>query len=309
MNAIPSTVLFVGVATLDAIALVPRLPAPDERMVADAVAYAGGGPAATAAVTAARLGIRDVAFVGAVGDDEDGDRIIAGLADEGVDVSGVQRSAGHRSGASVVLVDRSEGTRAIYTRPAPLLDLASNEAARELVKAAAWVHVDQAGWGPFTQLVDLAGAARPRISVDGGNPIPEFRPEHVDLYVPTLAALRVIHGSDGDAERLLQRALADGARVVVATDGPRGALAATSAGARYRAPAASTDIVSTLGAGDVFHGALLAAMVRGETLMSCLTYANTVAALSCRSLDGRSGIPTHDEAVAGLSHQVDGERR
>ncbi len=48
------SVTFVGAATLDGIALVPQFPQPDERLVAEEIAYAGGGPAATAAVAAAR---------------------------------------------------------------------------------------------------------------------------------------------------------------------------------------------------------------------------------------------------------------
>ena len=55
------------------------------------------------------------------------------------------------------------------------------------------------------------------------------------------------------------------------------------------------EAVSTLGAGDVFHGALLAALVRGASLQDALAMANRVAALSCRGLDGRSAIPTLQE--------------
>ena len=54
-------------------------------------------------------------------------------------------------------------------------------------------------------------------------------------------------------------------------------------------------LVSTLGAGDVFHGALLAAFVRGLDLLAALEQANAAAALSCRALDGRSAIPTWEE--------------
>jgi sugar/nucleoside kinase (ribokinase family) len=62
-----------------------------------------------------------------------------------------------------------------------------------------------------------------------------------------------------------------------------------------------TDVLSTLGAGDVFHGALLAAVVRGLALPACLSYANVVAALSCHGLDGRTAIPTHAEAAKHVS--------
>ncbi|HSO01736.1 MAG TPA: PfkB family carbohydrate kinase, partial [Gaiellaceae bacterium] len=63
-----STVVCVGLATLDTIFAVPRHPGPDDRVVATELAIAGGGPAATAAVALARLGT-EVAFVGLVGDD------------------------------------------------------------------------------------------------------------------------------------------------------------------------------------------------------------------------------------------------
>ena len=116
--------VFVGVATLDAIALVPSFPGPDERLVADEVSYAGGGPAATSAVAAARLGVR-TAFVGTVGDDANGRAVLAGLEAEGVDVTGVTVAAGESTAASVVIVDRSRGTRAICNRPAPRIDVSA----------------------------------------------------------------------------------------------------------------------------------------------------------------------------------------
>jgi sulfofructose kinase len=59
--------------------------------------------------------------------------------------------------------------------------------------------------------------------------------------------------------------------------------------------------VSTLGAGDVFHGALLAAIVRGLPWPERLAYAAAAAGLSCRALDGRSAIPAHAETLAAAS--------
>jgi sugar/nucleoside kinase (ribokinase family) len=59
--------------------------------------------------------------------------------------------------------------------------------------------------------------------------------------------------------------------------------------------------VSTLGAGDVFHGALLACLQRGLSLSEALVRANACAALSCRALDGRSAIPTWDELERTLA--------
>lgn len=288
-------VAFVGAATLDSIALVGTFPAPDDRLVAEDLVFAGGGPAATAAVTAARLGV-PAAFVGTVGDDADGERIVDGLAAEGVDVSRVTRKRGARSAASVIIVDRSGGTRAICARPGPGVDVSQ---AVELITSAEWVHTDHLGWASVRGVLGSGSASRPRLSVDAGNPIPGFTPAGVDLYAPTIEALQRIHG-DGTADELLDAALRDGALRVVATDGRHGSRAADASGERAVARGVPVEVVSTLGAGDVFHGALVAAHVRGLALTDALHYANTTAALSCRGLDGRSAIPTHDDVTAHL---------
>jgi sulfofructose kinase len=290
-----SAVVFVGAVTIDSIALVGAFPGPDERVVAEDLMFAGGGPAATAAVTAARLGV-PAAFVGTVGDDAEGERIIEGLAAEGVDVSGVTREAGARSAASVIVVDRLRGTRAICARPGPVVDISRGA---DLLGRADWVHADHLGWSAVRQLLRPGPARRPHLSIDAGNPILGFTPDGVDLYVPTLQELERIYGlSTPDA--LLDAALHDGAGRVVATNGSRGSLAADASGERATADGVEVEVVSTLGAGDVFHGALVAAHVRGLALADALEYANTVAALSCRGLDGRSAIPTHDTVEAHL---------
>lgn len=279
--------VFVGAATYDAIALVQAYPASDERVVAESVVYAGGGPAATAAVAAARLGVR-AAFVGTVGDDANGSAILAGLEQEGVDVSGVSRHPTQASAASVVVVDRTRGTRAICNQPAPHLDLGQGAA---VIAATSVVHVDHIGWGPVIE----SGLLRPehRLSVDAGNDIAGYRHHRVDLHVPTIEALRRMHG-DLPVDGLLAASVAAGAATVVATDGSRGSYALTAHGESAFAPALAVDVVSTLGAGDVFHGALVAAIVHRMPLRDQLAFANTAAAMSCLALDGRSGIPDLD---------------
>ena len=306
MTGLP-TVVFVGAVTYDAIALVDHFPGPDERQVARDVVHAGGGPAATAAVAASRLGV-PAALVGSVGADAVGEQILASLREEGVDVSAVQALPGQPSGTSVVVVDAGRGTRAICTRPVPEPTIAPEGPAAELLSRAEWVHVDHLGWKPLQQWLlgtaQAPGSRRPRVSVDAGNPISGLTVDGVHLYVPTVESLTRRYG-DQPVEELLDAAVREGAQTVVATRGGDGSVAATSGGARYEARGHCVQVVSTLGAGDVFHGALLAAVVRGLPLHDCLHYANVTAALSCRGLDGRSAIPTHDEVVAAMPARHD----
>lgn len=281
--------VFIGGATIDSIAAVPRYPAPDERVLAVASVRAGGGPAATAAVTAARLGARGVRFIGVVGDDQDGDRVCAELAGEGVDVTAVARTTTAPTGSSVIVVDVGRGTRAICATPGPplVLDpfLAQGRAGIEALRSARCIHVDHLGWAALTSVIDV-GESRGRapVSADVSYDAPGFTPRGIDLYVPSMDEL-------ADPDHFLDRAIGQGARCVVATRGPLGSVAACSDGSRFSAPGVETDIVSTLGAGDVFHGALLAALDRGLDLHQALSFSNTVAALSCRGLDGRSTVP------------------
>jgi sulfofructose kinase len=296
----PPRLVCVGAATLDTIAAVRTFPAADDRVVAEQLVSAGGGPAATAAVAAARLGAT-TSFVGAVGDDDEGRRILSGLVEEGVDVEGVQRSAAHPSGVSVVIVQREAGTRAICTRPVPPVTLPAGSRAAELVRGADWVHVDHLGWGPATRLLaDLPYESRPCLSVDAGNPIEGFSPDGVDLFVPTVQQLARTYGDASDDD-LLEAALADGARTVVATRGARGCVGAGADGARVATRGHPVEVVSTLGAGDVFHGALLTVFARGGDLRAAAEYADAAAALSCRALDGRSAAPAQEDVLGLLS--------
>lgn len=292
MNGMSGPLLtFVGAATLDALALVPVYPEPDERMVATELEYAGGGPAATAAVAAARLGHR-TAFAGAVGDDDEGQRIVAGLQSEGVDTTATVTVPGARSGASVVVVASSTATRAISNRPLPLVDLGRREVA-ELLAASDWVHVDHIGWPPTMDVLSSL-PRRPRLSYDGGHLTTGFHASGLDLYVPTVEALRRRFGTVEDPEDVdgwLHLAQAESGGAVVATDGARGSYVLDRDGTAQHVPSFAVDVVSTLGAGDVFHGALLAGLASGYPLIEAVRRANAVAALSCRALDGRSAVP------------------
>jgi sulfofructose kinase len=283
------TLLFVGCATLDSIALVQDYPAADSRTIATDFATAGGGPAATAAVAAARAGA-STAFAGVLGTDEEGDRIIAGLLAEGVDTSAVIREANVKTGASVIVVSRSTESRAIVTRPVPPVSFPAGSRFAELLATAAWVHVDHLGWDAVAGAPGLHPAER-KISVDAGNPIPSFSPRGVALYVPTIERLRAEYGEDLSPEALLRKAADDGASAVVATAGSEGAWVLERDGDPIHVPATPATIVSTLGAGDVYHGALLAAVAAGLPLAEAAAFAGRTASASCAGLDGRSMIP------------------
>jgi sulfofructose kinase len=245
-------IVCVGVATRDTIYAVPRHPGADDRVVATARVVAGGGPAATAAVTIARLGV-PVRFVGVIEEDLDG-----------VDVVRIPGTMPE----STILV--GDGTRAIVTTEPPRF-----EAPPESLAGADWVHVDHVGYHAVRE-------PAARLSVDASNPIDGLSLEDIELYSPS--------GRTDDGRR---------APITVVTHGASGCTA-YAAGETIDVPGFEVDAVSSLGAGDVFHGALLACLARGLGLRDALVHANACAALSCRALDGRSAIPDWDELERAL---------
>jgi sulfofructose kinase len=280
----------VGVITIDTIALVDKYPSEDERVVAQEISRAGGGPAAVAAVALSRLGVKS-AIVGTIGDDADGKEVLRIFEKEGVNTSGISIGTNATSG-SVIVASKEHSARAISTRQ-PMVQAPINAAAKKLITQAQWVHVDHVG---ITRLAEL-GISRgngPLISFDAGYGVETFDPITIDLFVPTDRQMALRYPGIDLAVALENDSMKAGI-TVVATQGSAGSAGFSPETGLVTAPGFTVDVMSTLGAGDVFHGALVAQLIHGFPLDEAMFRANAVAALSCTGLDGQSKIPTTSE--------------
>lgn len=280
----------VGVITIDTIALVDKYPSADERVIAQEISRAGGGPAAVAAVALSRLGIRS-AIVGTIGEDADGKEVLRIFEKEGVDTSGISIGTTTTAG-SVIVASKEFSARAISTRQ-PVTQAVMNDAAKKLIASADWVHVDHVG----IKRLDEAGISRgkgPQISFDAGYGVETFDPITVDLFVPTDRQMSLRYPGIDLAVALENDSMKAG-NTVVATQGSAGSAGFSPETGLVTAPGFKVEVTSTLGAGDVFHGALVAQLIQGHQLQEAIRRANAVAALSCRGLDGQSMIPTTSE--------------
>jgi len=277
----------VGVITIDTIALVEKYPSADERVVALEISRAGGGPAAVAAVALSRLGIKS-AIVGTIGNDADGKELLRIFEKEGVETSGISVGTSATAG-SVIVASKEHSERAISTRQ-PMVQAPINEAAKKLITQAQWVHLDHVG---ITRLAEL-GISRgngPLISFDAGYGVETFDPITVDLFVPTDRQMALRYPGINLAVALENDSMKAG-NTVVATQGSAGSAGFSPETGLVTAQGFTVDVMSTLGAGDVFHGALVAQLIHGFPLQEAMLRANAVAALSCTGLDGQSKIPT-----------------
>ena len=274
-------VLSVGVATLDTIVLVDKYPTANERVVAKQTTRAVGGPATTAAVTMARLGI-DVSLACVIGDDEAGRYIFDTLKREGVDTKHVQIDPNTTTAIGTIIVSKSEQSRAIMVQPHNQLP----QKPANIIDYQ-WIHVDQVGmqalkdWG-----IKRGGGAK--ISIDIGYQSPGLSSADYDLYVPSENVTSDVTTAKQDKN------------LVVISQGEKGSIYSDGINSGV-VKALDLEILSTLGAGDVFHGALLAAQIWGKSIKESVEIANVVAGLSCRGLDGQSGIPRKNELDAFMA--------
>jgi sulfofructose kinase len=271
-------VLSVGIATLDTIVLVDRYPSADERVIAKETVRAVGGPATTAAVTMARLGI-DVGISCVIGDDEAGRVIFDRLKLEGVDTRNVVVDSRVKTAIGTIVVSASEHTRAIMVQPHETIPSRPNN-----LSDYSWIHVDHFGmralkdWG-----VTRGGPSK--LSIDIGYTAPGLNSADYDLFAPSENVTSDVESAKSDRNLVV---ISKGSEGSIYSDGFESG----------QVPAMKTDVLSTLGAGDVFHGALVATQVWGKSLRESVEIANIVAGLSCRALDGQSGIPTKAELAA-----------
>ena len=299
-------IVCAGMAVLDQVFRVERFPAANVKARASAFFSVVGGCAANAAIAIARLGghAKLAGVLGAPSDDEIGDRILSGLAREGIDCRSTVRMAGTTSTISSILVDAA-GDRMIATHCDQRLFTAAVGDPRALVRGADAVLVDN--WLPHL-VVPICAAARQRalpVIVDGDGPIPESS-ELLMLathLIFSAEALRATAARDDLGEalaRIAERvpgfvAVTDGANDMLWLDG----------NALHRLPAFPVVATDTLAAGDVFHGAFALALAEGRREPDALRFAAASAAIKCTRCGGGQGAPDRAEVEAFMSQLPD----
>ena len=301
-------VLVIGSLNMDLVVRCARLPAQGETVSGHGFATLPGGKGANQAVAAARAGAR-VTMLGAVGTDEFGTKMRAGLAAEGIDLTHLASVPGP-SGIALIAVDDAGANQIVVApganaavQPAaidralaamePGILLLQHEIPLEVVAHAARAGAAR-GW--FV-LLNPAPAA----------PVPAALWPALDLIAPNETEAAALLGAPvTDPEAAAAALRARGARAALVTLGAAGAVYADAAGSRRIAPV-PVHAVDTTGAGDAFLGALAAMLAAGSRIDEALGFAAAAAALSVSRPGAQPSLPTRVEVTEFLS-AVAGDR-
>jgi sulfofructose kinase len=288
-------VICLGLSALDQIWRVPEFFSGGSQKIRS-LEYAtmGGGMAATAAVTVARLG-GIASFWGRGGDDAAGREMHKALSDQGVDVSQFRLFANGQSSVSGVLVD-SSGERQIvnfrgkFPEQADWLPLGEVGAASAVLADPRWL----AG---AVVLFRAARAKKIPTILDADVADEEVFETLLPLTDHAVFSEPALSGFAGSADdEALATVAKYGCGVAAVTRGSRGVTWLANHVARHQ-PAYAVDAIDTTGAGDVFHGAYALAIGARLKADDAMAFAAAAAALKCTRPGGRAGIPSLEDCL------------
>jgi sugar/nucleoside kinase (ribokinase family) len=287
------------------------------KLRAESVARVGGGQIATALCAASRLGLR-TAFAGVVGDDSDGREILAGLAEDGVDVGSAQVLPGVPTRTALILVD-SQGERLVIEHRDPMLHPRPERSLEDRLTQTRVVHVDATFPASALRLLARARAQGciGSLDLDHAGPDALGLLQAADLTVLAAGVAGQITGESDPRDALCALTLRLG-KPLVATLGEAGSLLSLpgSAGVEivhqpaFPAVRGEAGRIDTTACGDTYRAALLTAILRAidaqpgpidarALLGHAMRAGSAAAAIKCRDL-GRRGCPQRDELDALL---------
>jgi sugar/nucleoside kinase (ribokinase family) len=294
LNHKPFDVVGMGLNSVDFLSLVSRYPESNSKTEILRFERSGGGQVATALVALSRWGIK-TKYIGKVGSDELGQISLESLQQEGVDVSSVTTEPDTPTQLGNIIVEATSGDRTILWRRDKRLMSREGELRKEEVCSGKLIHLDG---HDIRSAIQCARWAKEEgiptvIDIDKVEPL---TPELIrDLnFVVTSSRFPSLFTGISDRKKALVELQRHTRGFLCTTLGPEGAMALVDGEILY-AHGFQVDVVDTTGAGDVFHGGFIYGLLQNWEVTEILRFANAVAALKCRALGGRRGIPMLSE--------------
>ncbi|MGH9257814.1 MAG: carbohydrate kinase family protein [Vicinamibacterales bacterium] len=319
-------VVGVGANSVDYVYCLPEFPRPDgpaSKLRISRHAVLCGGQTTTALCTCAAMGLR-TKYVGAIGNDGNGARMRRELQRRGVDIEHAYVRDVPNPFA-VILIDGRRGERVVLWDRDAALQLRPGEIDTAIVAGSRLIHVDDADEDAAIRAAARGRSAGIPVTSDIER-VTERTEELIAAVTIPIFAEHVLEPLTGerDVERALRAVRRQRVRLTASakasavrrsftrrrkpdttyehdmlcvTLGARGAML-LEGDRLHQVPGCQVEVIDTTGAGDVFRGAFITALLRGDSPASILRFANAAAAISCTRLGAMDGVPTAEETIA-----------
>ncbi|MBN1155103.1 hypothetical protein JXB12_09330 [candidate division KSB1 bacterium] len=285
----------IGLNAVDFICLLSKYPEIDSKTESTDFSTQGGGPVPTALVTLARLGAK-TSYIGIVGQDENGKFLLDQFKKEGVDVSGVIIDKNCPTNQAFIWVDKESGKKTVVlhnsTSNVPLLP---DEISETHLRKTRFLHLDGRDAEATLKAIRLAKRNGADIVLDAGSVRSNTEELLMQVDYPIVSEhFCQTYLETTEAEKGLEKLYTYGVKAAIITCGVKGSYGIDDTGVYYQ-PAYEVEVLDTTGAGDVYHGAFIYGLIKKWDLPRMMKFSAAAAALKCKKLGGRSGIPRLDE--------------
>jgi sugar/nucleoside kinase (ribokinase family) len=278
----------------------------------DELTLAVSGAGGTAAIAAAKMGLKTLAVAG-VGEDLMGDWVLQRLAHFGVDTWGVQRKPGWKTSSSIVTT-RADGSRPALHMIGATKDFYVDDAMIPKIIDATVFHaggvglmnaMDQ-GQSAVVMKAAKAGGATTTVDVFAGSPkdlpaIAKVLP-YTDYFMPSIEeAIALTEKSDmADTAKMF---LDMGVKACVFTLGGDGAYYHDRDGVTFKIPAFDISVKCTCGCGDAFNAGFAVGLVKGFDPETTVRFAQATSALNATGLGSQAGVESFEHTLNFMKTQ------
>lgn len=296
------SVLVVGSSNTDMVVVTPRLPRLGETVLGGTLFMNPGGKGANQAVAIARMGVK-VAFISKTGSDIFGHQFQQMFMEEGIDASCVFTDLNHPSGVALISVDnKGQNTIIVASGANAYLSIDDARQADELIQSCSMVLMQLEI--PIETVMYVAERA-----YELGKPVVLNPAPAIDLPLSLLEKLYLITPNETEAESISGITIIDeetakqaamcickrGVKHVIITLGEKGAFVYSENQTGGLVPSFKVDVKDTTAAGDVFNGALVAALIEGRSLMQATEFACKASAISVTRSGAQVSVPYRRE--------------
>lgn len=288
-------ILVIGSANMDLTIHTDRMPSLGETVTGYNFSLNSGGKGANQAVAVAKLG-GDVKFLGAIGCDAYGDKLLADLKSFNAEFAGIRQNNVSTGTASITVIN-GDNFIILNAGANDCLTPAVIEEKSELIKDADYLIMQLEI--PVESVVRAAEIAKASATTVVLNPapykeLPESLFKNIDIIIPNEHEAQLLTGidvsySDG-CEKAIRQLTKKGIKTVIITLGNKGCAYNTGENIFFR-DAEKTEVVDTTSAGDTFIGALCCKLSEGKTLHESIDFATKAAAITVSRSGASCSIP------------------
>ncbi|MFX0132216.1 MAG: carbohydrate kinase family protein [Candidatus Hodarchaeota archaeon] len=287
----------IGAALVDLVAVVERFPEIDDEVYVPKLQMKSGGSAANFAVACAKLGLKS-AFIGKLGQDAFGEKLIQDFKNEKVNVDGIVFT--DKIGTGVCYAAVSGADRILYAFSGAANILEPKDIKKEIISASRIIHLASLkNISPLEKAAEIAKNLQTKVSLNPGALIADQglkKIEHLisltNIYIsPQDELIKIMEVKS--LEDALENLFDIGPKIAAITLGSKGAIVSNKKN-KFRISPYDVKPLDTTGAGDAFSAGFISGILNNQNLEVCGKMGNATAAIKIQHIGAREGLPTKE---------------